>query len=102
MTDRYDVISVTRLTLTTLSLMLIVLSVLAPMLVFSTPVVLAMSADRIAESHLDAVDLIDNIVLPVNAIHVAWSPVVSVLTLTAVSEQAWYPRPPIRPPSSIH
>jgi hypothetical protein len=100
MTDRYD--SSARLTLTALSLMLIVLSVLAPVLVFSTPVVLAMSADRIAESHLDAVDLIDNIVLPVNVIHVAWSPVVSALTLTAVIEWAWYPRPPVRPPSFSH
>jgi hypothetical protein len=99
MTDRYDVVSTTRFTLTALSLLLIVLSVLAPVTTASTPVVFAVSADRGAETHLDTLDLSDDLVPPINAVRTAWLPVVSSLTLTAVIEWAWSLTPPVRPPS---
>ena len=100
MTDRYGVAFVTRFTLMALSLTLIVLSALALTTAASTPSVLAASADRTGDADFDTLELTDDLVAPVNVVQVAWSPVVSSLTLTAVIEWAWSSTPPTRPPKS--
>lgn len=97
MTDRYG--SSARFTLTALSLMLSVWSVLVPVFATSTPAEFGASADRLADTHLDTFDSLDNIGLPVDSSLIAWSPVVSALALTAVIEWAWSSTPPVRPPN---
>ncbi len=100
MIDRYRPSA--RFTLTALSLLLIVWSVLGPVFATSTPAEFGASADRLADAHLDTLDSLDNIGLPVDSSLIAWSPVESALTLTAVIEWAWSSTPPVRPPNSAN
>jgi hypothetical protein len=102
MTDRYDNVSTTRFTLTALSLLLIVLSVLVPVFATSTPAALATPTDRVADVQFDTLELLDNLALPANTIHVAGLTAVSSLNFAVVIEWAWYLRPPVRPPSFSH
>jgi len=100
MTERYAVTLTARFIFMALSLTLIALMLL--MFVASTPSGLAMSTDRLADTHLEAVELFDHFVPPVDIPQGAWSPIVSVLALTAVVEWAWYPALPVHPPKFSH
>lgn len=91
-----------RFTLAALSLMLIVLSVFVPALAAPMSAEFAAPADRGAEVLWDTFELTDDLAPLGNIIHVAWSPVISALALTAVIEWAWSLTPPVHPPIFSH